>query len=199
LEQVRQCELTGEEEEPAPVRAVLACLFCRLERTRLLTMLREGPWGCNEINRYLAQRVGQRLGSAGRDLFPGAPVLVTRNDSLRGLFNGDVGLALADRSGGVRVAFVRQDRFVSFAADALPPHELGFALTVHKSQGSEYEHVLLLLPPQGGRRLLTKELVYTGVTRARKLAIVCATPEALRSAVSRRVERDMGLLGTLQE
>jgi exodeoxyribonuclease V alpha subunit len=98
---------------------------------------------------------------------------------------------------GLRVAFAREQGFVSLPADVLPPYELGFALTVHKSQGSEYDEVLVVLPPRGGRRLLTKELLYTAITRARKLAIVCATDEALRCAVARRVDRDAALLPSL--
>jgi exodeoxyribonuclease V alpha subunit len=78
----------------------------------------------------------------------------------------------------------------------LPAHELGFALTVHKSQGSEYGQVLLVLPPTGGRRLLTKELVYTGITRAKELAIVCATREVLRLAIQRKCVRESALQWT---
>jgi exodeoxyribonuclease V alpha subunit len=77
----------------------------------------------------------------------------------------------------------------------LPPHELGFALTVHKSQGSEYGQVLLVVPPQAARRLMTKELIYTAITRAKQLAIISATPEALRYSIGRRVEREAGVLG----
>jgi exodeoxyribonuclease V alpha subunit len=82
---------------------------------------------------------------------------------------------------------------VSFPADSLPAHELGFALTVHKSQGSEYGQVLLVLPLKGGRRLLTKEIVYTGITRAKQLAVICGTRDVLRFAIRRRIERETGL------
>ena len=72
-------------------------------------------------------------------------------------------------------------------------HERGFAITVHKSQGSEYEQVLLLLPPTGGRRLLTKELLYTAITRAKKLVVLASTQDAFRAAVSRRIVRESGM------
>jgi exodeoxyribonuclease V alpha subunit len=120
-------------------------------------------------------------------------VLITRNDYSRQLFNGDVGVTLRSPGGGRRVLFPRQGGYISFPADALPAHELGFALTVHKSQGSEYGQVLLVVPPQGARRLLTKEIVYTGITRAKQLAVISSTKEALQFAVSRRIERDTGL------
>jgi exodeoxyribonuclease V alpha subunit len=190
----RACELTGADVEPPAVAAQLIPLFGHLERRRLLTMLRDGPWGCAAINAFYAERLRPRVGGAawGR-LFVGAPVLVTRNDPLRGLYNGDVGVTLRGR-GGLRVAFARQGGFASFPADSLPPHELGFALTVHKSQGSEYDEVLVVLPPRGGERLLTKELLYTALTRAKKLAVLNATEAALRSAIGRRVRRDAALL-----
>jgi len=93
------------------------------------------------------------------------------------------------------VVFARQGGFVVFAVENLPSHELGFALTVHKSQGSEFQQVLVVLPPTAGRRLLTKELLYTAITRAKKLAIVSATEEAFRVAIGRRIVRESGMMG----
>jgi exodeoxyribonuclease V alpha subunit len=174
-------------------------LFRLVDRTRLLTLVREGPWGCDQINQCLAHHLRPRLGSRGEHgLFHGALVLVTRNDVGRGLFNGDVGLALRATDGGLRVAFARRGSYLCYSADALPPHELGFALTVHKSQGSEYGRVLLVFPPSGGRWLLTKELVYTGVTRAKELAILCATRDVLGAAIQRKCQRESGLLHLIQ-
>lgn len=185
----------GPYELGAATQSVLERLFARLERFRLLTLLREGSWGAQRINDYLAHVVRGRLDRhAGGPLFAGAPVLITRNDHVRQLFNGDVGLAVCDTDGGRRVVFRRQHQFVSFPAESLPPHELGFALTVHKSQGSEYNEVLVVLPPEAGRRLLTKELVYTAVTRAKQLAILCGTQDTLRYAISRKIVREAGVL-----
>ena len=164
-------------------------------RFRLLTLVREGPWGAVEINRCLDQMLRPRLGPGARGgLFAGAPVLIGRNDPMRQLNNGDVGLALRGPGGELRVVFPRQGGFVSFAEESLPAHELGFALTVHKSQGSEYGNVLVVLPPEGGRRLLTKELVYTAITRAKSLAVLCGTRDVLRLAIGRQVVREAGML-----
>jgi len=169
-------------------------LFALLGRARVLTLVREGPHGCVGINQFLEQMLRPRLDARSRHrLFRGAPVLVTRNDYRRGLFNGDVGITLAAPT-GCRVVFPRQGGYVSFPAEALPAHELAFALTVHKSQGSEYGQVLLVLPPEGGRRLLTCEMVYTGITRAKDLAVIAAPLEVLRLAIARRVEREAVLL-----
>jgi exodeoxyribonuclease V alpha subunit len=182
----------------AEERAHLDALFAALNRARILTLVREGPWGCEGINKFLEQRLRPRLDRGSRGaLFAGAPVLITRNDRPRQLFNGDVGLTLRHQDGGYRVVFQRLEGYLAIPADALPPHELAFAMTVHKSQGSEYERVLLVLPPEGGRRLLTKEIIYTGITRAKQLAVVCAPPDVLRFAISRRIERQSALLRAL--
>lgn len=177
--------------EPSPP---LQALFHHLNKARLLTLIREGPWGCDDINRHLDLWLRQRLGQLDRGrLFPGAPVLITHNDLARELFNGDVGLTLRTRAGGLRVVFARRDRFASYPADGLPAFELGFALTVHKSQGSEFDQVLVMLPPRGGRRLLSKELVYTGITRARKLALLAGTQDVLHYTIQHRIRRESGL------
>jgi exodeoxyribonuclease V alpha subunit len=170
-------------------------MFALLDRGRLLTLVRESPWGCDALNRVIEAHLRPRLGAnSPAGLFAGAPVLVTRNDPARGLFNGDIGITLRSRRGGLRVVFQRQDRCVSFPAESLPSHELGFALTVHKSQGWEYGNVMLVLPPSAGKRLLTKELIYTGITRAKSLAVICSTKDALRFAIGRRIQRESGIL-----
>jgi exodeoxyribonuclease V alpha subunit len=169
-------------------------LFAALDGARVLTALREGPYGSVGINGFLCRLLRPRLDGRGRGLFAGMPVLVTRNDQARGLFNGDVGVALPE-GGGYRVLFRGPGGYVAVAADALPAWEPAFAQTVHKAQGGEYGAVLLVLPPEGGRGLLTKELVYTGLTRARQLALVAAPEAVLRTAVSHRIERDSGLRG----
>jgi exodeoxyribonuclease V alpha subunit len=173
-------------------------LFTLIDRFRLLTLVRESVWGCDEINGFFELYLRPRLGADTRTgLFAGAPVLITRNDSSRGLFNGDVGITLRRREGGLSVLFPRQGGCEAFAAESLPPHELGFALTVHKSQGSEYRSVMVVVPPKGAKRLLTKELIYTAVTRAKCLAIICSAKDVLRFAIGRKIMRESGLLGFL--
>jgi exodeoxyribonuclease V alpha subunit len=190
-----ECVLPSAGETAAEQQASLRCLFQLLQRGRVLTLIREGPWGCVGINDFMEQTLRGRLDRAARGrLFLGAPVLITRNDHARQLFNGDVGITVRSAGGGYRVVFQRGDSFVAYSPETLPGHELAFALTVHKSQGSEYDQVLLVLPPEGGRRLLSKEMIYTGITRARNLAVICATREALAVAIRRRVERESALL-----
>jgi exodeoxyribonuclease V alpha subunit len=172
-----------------------APLFAMLDRFRLLTLVRDGAWGCDEINQFLALTLRPRLDRDGRSrLFVGAPVLITRNDNSRGLFNGDVGITVRDRQGQLSVLFPQQNGCIALAAESLPAHEFGFALTVHKSQGSEYQNVMVILPPTGRRRLLTKELIYTAITRAKSLAVLCGTKEALKFAIGRKIVRESGVM-----
>ena len=197
LELVHQCQV-GIGEIKVGSNPELDELFTRLERYRLLTLVREGTWGVQAINAYLAQKMRQRMDRAGGGrLFAGASVLITRNDREGRLYNGDLGLAARGREGGLRVVFRRNHQYATFPPEDLPPHEFGFAMTVHKSQGSEYDQVLVILPPEAGRRLLTKELVYTALTRAKKLAIFCGSKESLRYAIGRRIVREGGFLGTM--
>ncbi len=192
---VHTTEVTG---SAGPLTDDLRRLFALVERFRLLTLVREGPWGSVEVNRFFDAQLRPRLDPGARGgLFAGAPVLVTRNDAVRQLNNGDVGIALRAPGGRLRVAFPRPGGFVAFAEEALPAHEPGFALTIHKSQGSEYGQVLVVLPPEGGRRLLSKELVYTAITRARSLAVLCGTRDVLRLAIGRQVVREAGVLSAL--
>jgi exodeoxyribonuclease V alpha subunit len=124
---------------------------------------------------------------------------VTRNDYGLRLFNGDVGIALSDpaNGGALRIFFPAPDGAMrKFEPYRLPEHETVFAMTVHKSQGTEFDRVLLVLP-EGDARVLTRELLYTGVTRARKRVDLWSGEEALRAAMSRRIERASGLRDAL--
>jgi exodeoxyribonuclease V alpha subunit len=124
------------------------------------------------------------------------PVLVTRNDYALGLFNGDIGMTLPDDASGGRGLFVffpggsgGTRRFLPYR---LPEHETAYAMTVHKSQGSEFDDVLLVLPDRDSP-LLTRELLYTALTRARKTVTIWARRSILAAAITRRIERTSGL------
>src|SRR5690606_32959689 len=126
------------------------------------------------------------------------PVIVRSNDYTRGLWNGDTGVVVrgVERPGErhhFRAAFPRDGRWKSFRVDALRGHlDLAFALTVHQSQGSEYDDVLIALPPAASP-LASRELLYTAVTRARRSVLVVGERPALDEAVSRRSPRASGL------
>jgi exodeoxyribonuclease V alpha subunit len=138
--------------------------------------------------------------------YPGRAVIVTRNDYALGLFNGDIGIALpspptadAGSPDSLRIWFAAADTgFRSIPIVALPPHATAFAMTVHQSQGSEFEQIALVLPATS-HRLLSRELIYTAVTRARASVAVYAAPEVLAQAISVRTMRDSTLAVRLRE
>ncbi|MED5372422.1 MAG: exodeoxyribonuclease V subunit alpha [Myxococcota bacterium] len=169
-----------------------------LGRLRVLCAHRKGAWGVRALNQ-LAQGLlaGQGLIPLGEDWYPGRPVMITRNDYTLELFNGDVGIALRDASGRLLVWFEGSDGAPRAVHPArLPPHETVYATTVHKSQGSEFDRVLLLLPAHRSP-LLTRELLYTGVTRARKQVEIFGTRQVLGAGVLERVQRASGLRAAL--
>jgi exodeoxyribonuclease V alpha subunit len=127
-------------------------------------------------------------------IFSGALIMVTRNDYGKDIYNGDVGVVIRNTDGGFRAHFQHGGEYHDFAVGQLPNWEMAFALTVHKSQGSEFDDVLLVLPEDPEHRLLTREILYTGVTRARKRVIIYGQRQAIKTAVSRKIARQSGLV-----
>src|SRR5262249_35024064 len=131
--------------------------------------------------------------------YPGRPILVTRNDYALQLFNGDVGTIVPDpeRSGGLVAVFLGPGGAPRrIAPSRLPPHETVFATSVHKGQGSEFDAVAVLLPDQASS-LVTRELLYTAITRARSRAEIYGSREVVADAVAHRSERASGLRDAL--
>ena len=174
------------------VRAVLHSF----ESFRILCAVREGEWGVQGLNDAIEQRLATAgLIARGGDWYVGRPVMVTRNDYGTRVFNGDIGLALADpaRPGSLRVYFLEGEEVRSVLATRLRHVETAFAMTVHKSQGSEFAHTVLALPKEGGA-VLARELVYTGITRAsRRFTLTTPAPAVLGEAILRRTHRASGL------
>lgn len=170
------------------------------DRFRVLCAVREGEWGVSGLNRAIQKTLADAgLLKPTGEWFEGRPVMVTRNDPALGVFNGDIGIALKPpgKSAGLRVYFLDGDVLRSVGASRLAHVETAFAMTVHKSQGSEFEHTVLALPPHGGGTL-NRELVYTGITRARQ-AFTLVAPEAdlLAAAIQQPTQRASGLLSLL--
>ena len=162
-------------------------------RVGVLCALREGRWGVHAFNRQLQQA----LGFADTPWYSGRPVMARRNDYALGIMNGDLGLCLPRLVEGVlrlRVAFADAAGGVRWQVPGrLDDVDTVFAMTVHQSQGSEFEQVLLVLPERTAP-ILTRELIYTGITRARqRLCIWAAAPALLATACARQVQRSGGL------
>ena len=178
------------------------------DRFRVLAAIREGAWGVAGLNRAIesALAAGGLLAPRG-EWYEGRPVIVTRNDASLGVFNGDIGIALrvpvvgdrvgtAGSAGGttaLRVFFAEGDAVRSVSVGRLADVETAFAMTVHKSQGSEFDHTVLVLPPEGAAPA-TRELVYTGITRARTaFTLVSPSVDVFAHAIQRTTRRASGL------
>lgn len=164
-------------------------------KVRLLTALREGPQGAIELNARIEEALA---GAQHAPYFHGRLVLITENSYRHGLFNGDIGVCLRGDDGAIAAWFAGgSDGARGFHPAALPAHTGAFAMTVHKAQGSEFETCWLLLPRQDARTL-SRELLYTAITRARSELHVCASEAVLQAALSRHATRTSGLMRRLQ-
>ena len=142
-----------------------------------------------QIERWLQEVIDRR--DEG-EWYIGRPLLVTANDQSLGLFNGDTGVVIREGDGTPRAVFARGGSFVRWAPSRLSEVQTVHAMTVHRSQGSQFGRVSFVLPPEDSP-LLTRELLYTGLTRAREFVRVIGTPEQLRTAIERRAARASGL------
>ena len=169
-------------------------LFMELNCRRILTLVREGRYGVKEANACLLREAKQKANKSYADYLSlvGVPIMVTKNTPERKLFNGDVGVTVKG-SNGMVVLFPRGEKTIACPVALLPEHELAYAMTVHKSQGSEFENVMVVLPDDEKHPLLTRQIVYTGITRAKKRAMVMGTEAALRKALVTSVKRDTGI------
>ncbi|MBD8636949.1 exodeoxyribonuclease V subunit alpha [Stenotrophomonas sp. CFBP 13725] len=173
----------GETADPAQALA-------QASRLRVLTALREGPQGARGLN----HRIETLLAGANAGYFHGRLLLVTENSYRHRLFNGDIGICLRDATGAIVAWFAGDDLAQprAFHPAALPAHESAFAMTVHKAQGSEFDEVWLQLPRHDAR-VLSRELVYTGLTRARQRLHLAGPAEVLEKALHRHASRMSGL------
>ena len=191
--------------EPSLAAERAASALQGLRARQWLCAVREGAFGSLEANQRIDALLRRHAGAAAQgEWYPGRRVLVTRNDPDNGLFNGDIGLCLADTDGRLRVWFERSADDTAAPAralpiGALPAFELGFALTVHKSQGSEYGEVAVLLPPDAKHRVLSRELLYTAASRAKRALTVHADDAVIDACLANPVRRIGGLHVRLAE
>jgi exodeoxyribonuclease V alpha subunit len=181
------------EEDPA---AALAAF----DRFRVLCALREGRYGVDGLNNAIEHLLAAKgLIAPDQRWYRGRPVMVTMNDYTLRLFNGDIGITLPDpeKPGNLAVFFPSPDGGIrKISPFRLPEHKTVYAITVHKSQGSEFDSILLILP-NFDNPVLTRELLYTGITRARSVVEIWGEETIFAGAVSRRIDRESGLKDSL--
>jgi exodeoxyribonuclease V alpha subunit len=179
--------------------ARLRKLFAHAGKSRILCVTRVFETGAERINARLHSRAAESAGVATEraSFVVGEPLIVLRNDYERGLFNGDNGIRLwVQRSNGSQVPmaiFPRGGNFVAFRFEVLREFvELSYAMTVHKAQGSEFDSIAIVLPEKPVA-VLTRELIYTAVSRSRTSVVIVGDESTLNQAIAARVERFSGL------
>ncbi|AOP35890.1 exodeoxyribonuclease V subunit alpha [Leptospira tipperaryensis] len=185
-----------------------------LGRFRCLTVFRNGYWGVESIQTKIMNLAAQDLygrisSSPSQNLFPkrlakrlyfvGLPILITQNDKSRKLFNGDIGIVLRmGDTGELRAVFPIDNRLYPFALDTLPEHEPAFVMSIHKSQGSEYETILIYIPDSAeskdsnSHKLLNRQILYTGITRAKNQVILAGNPKTWEFGIENTQDRNTG-------
>lgn len=186
------CALLPTAAETTPWRRA----FGIIDRFKILCALRNGPHGTVAVNAMIRSRLRMT------DAFScGLPLMITRNHPESGLYNGDIGMVWRSSAGQLRVYFPdprEPGRFRSFLPVELPEHEAVFAMTVHKSQGSGFQNVLIILPDHD-TPVLTRELLYTAVTRAEERVVLWANPAIVATALERLTIRQSGLKDRLAD
>ncbi len=169
---------------PLSFETIQEFVLSHLQRGAILTPLREGPWGVKELNLKIDRLFHTRGERA-------IPIMITRNDSELGLFNGEMGLLITFNEKPLVARFEIAGELKEFPPAALPAYELAYVLSVHKSQGSEFDHVLALVPP--GTEQFGKELLYTAVTRAKQSVSIIGEQEVIAQTIQYSSCRQSGI------
>jgi exodeoxyribonuclease V alpha subunit len=169
-------------------RDILENIFSVFENFAVLIPTRRGPYGVERINNAINQIISGR----GTAIYHGQPIMIRTNDYNLSLFNGDRGVFLNFNGEYYAVFRDGPDKFRYIPAGKLNSYETAYAQTIHKSQGSEFNEILVLIP-EGSERLLTREIVYTGITRAREKLTLLSSDQIFIDAVSRKVIRHSGI------
>lgn len=177
---------------------LLKKLWDEAERFRILAAQREGANGVNAINRLMESIVREHVGVEENSLFyPGRLVIIRKNTPVLDVYNGDVGIVIPQADDATRYDLYIGDRHKRIPVGLLPEHDTAFAMTIHQSQGSQFEHVAVLLPVADDNPLCCRELFYTGVTRAQREAAVFGTFKSIEASVLHKTERSSGLADRL--
>jgi len=171
---------------------------------RILTAIREGSQGIQGINKKVEHKLANWYPSIFRtdlEFYEYRPVMVTKNNYnvTPTLYNGDTGIIAKDEKGELKAWFEKDGKIIPYACGFLGRVETNFAQTIHKSQGSEYPKVLVVMPKNKDILILTKELLYTGVSRGKNHVTLMSSPQILEATVSKKVQRVSGIISQLNK
>lgn len=186
--------------KPIPETEDLRVAFRLLNSFRLLTPFRTGPYGVVALNRLIERYIKPKETAFANEYYKGKPILITSNDYNLQLFNGDTGIVFPDQNetGNLKAFFESaHGEFRVFSLQSLPSFEPAFAMTIHKSQGSEFDKTLVVLP-EIESPILTKELLYTGLTRARKSVEIWGSIEKFCQVAQQKTFRYSGIYESLK-
>ncbi|TRX56781.1 exodeoxyribonuclease V subunit alpha [Thalassomonas sp. M1454] len=187
-------QLTNDYYAPIFEANSVATAFDVLENFRILAPSREGEYGLENLNNLVEQQLAkQNCISANSELYHGKPIMISQNHYGVGLFNGDIGLLFKDDTGRLMAYFADGDSYRALSIARLPSFETVYAMTIHKTQGSEFNNVALILPNTGNNRLLSRELIYTGITRAKSHLQIFTGKDVWYNGVKTKVSRASGL------
>lgn len=173
-------------------------ILSAFDRFRLLAAIKQGPQSVTAVNRLISHYLNQRGWHSQQPFYHGRPIMITQNDYRQQLFNGDIGVVLRDETGQLKVCFSFDETLRWVALNRLPAHDTVFAMTVHKSQGSEFDAISILLP-QEISPVLNRELLYTAITRAREQVSILADEAVLTHSVLTQHQRQTGLRAELEK
>jgi exodeoxyribonuclease V alpha subunit len=179
-------------------------IFHAFDSFRVLCATRAGLFGVDFLNGIMEGFLKNDMDvPPNRFLYPGKAIMITENDYARQLFNGDIGILLSDPEAPDHWSFYfrtleNTNLFRKVSPYSLPGHETAFAITIHKSQGSEYDQIFLFLP-QHHSPVLTRELLYTGITRSKKGLAIVAAKDIFTAALAHRNRRHSGLTEKLRK
>ncbi|OOS00328.1 exodeoxyribonuclease V subunit alpha [Haemophilus paracuniculus] len=180
----------------SPEKVDVKAIFEAFQQVRLLSALRVGELGVERLNQTIAETLkkeGLIFFQQPRENYFGKPILITENSPQLDIFSGDIGIILPDEQGESRVYFNQgETTFRSISLNRLPEYEVAYVMTVHKSQGSEFDHTLLILPLKANP-ILTKELIYTAITRAKNQFTLFGNEKIWKQGVRTEIERQSGL------
>lgn len=164
-----------------------------IDRFRILCPTHNGPYGIAAINQAVEQILTANGFNTQQVWYPGRSIIIQQNDHALGVYNGDTGLVLSNDEDDAIVHFSSADELRSFAPSRLPEAKTAWALTIHRTQGSEYDHILLVIPPAEDSQILSRELLYTGLSRAKKSATVWCSEKSFKDTIKATVQRASGL------